>query len=344
MKAEAYFSFFSRFLWPFISLIVILIVATIGYWYFGNGEYTLLDCFYMAIITISTIGYTEIVDLQHSPAGRIFNIVILISGIGVTTYVLSTFTASIVEGKLSKAFSRKKMDKKISELRHHYIVCGGGIVGIHLIRELAISTTPILLVDNNPDWDNELNNLFPKLHYLTGDATDTDTLIKAGVNHAAGLFANTLDDNVNLMIVLTAKHINPNVRVISQSQNVKHVEKIKAVGAESVIVPQEIGGSRMASEMINPRVTSFLNVMLHDQDRNLCIEEVPIPKKNAGMTLASLDLRRFPNVLILAVKHANHWVYNPPRSLRLQDSDSLVLMTTPKERKELEKQFGISRD
>lgn len=320
-----------------LALLTVLIIGTFGFDHFGRGKYSLLDCLYMTVITISTIGYTEVVDLTHTDAGKIFNMGIMVSGIGVMTYLLSTVTAFVVEGKLSKSFHISAMENKISHLTGHYIVCGGGSIGIHLIAELALSDRPIVLVDNNPDREDELKGEFPDLLHLTGDATDNETLEKAGIMAAHGLFANTLDDNVNLMVVLTAKQLKPDLRVVAQCQTPKHVQKMKAVGAESVIVPHEIGGSRMASEMVNPRVTSFLNVMLRDSTRDLCIEEVAVPQANHGMELSEVDLRQFPNMLVLAVRHEDDdYIYNPPRNFHLEGGDRLVVMTTPEEAIKLE--------
>jgi len=331
--------FYRKIIWDALLLFAIMVIGTIGYYYFGEEKYSILDCFYMTVITISTIGYTEIVDLSNNPWARVFNIGILAAGIGTMTYFLTSFTAFIVEGKLSKSFSRKKMDKIIANLKDHFIVCGGGHIGVYLLHELVTAGHPIVLIDINPDREEELRGDFPDLLYITGDATRDSVLQAAGIDRAVGLFANTLDDSVNLMVVLSAKHLNPKIRVVAQCQNPNTVGKLEMVGSDVTVVPHEIGGTRMASEMINPRATSFLAVMLKDQNRNLSIEEVTIPPQQEGLAIADLDLKRFPNVLVLAIRHIDDWTYNPPRTHTLEAGDTLVLMTTPEERKQLEKSF-----
>lgn len=324
------------------SLATVLTVGTIAYWFIGGGEHSLLDCLYMTFITISTIGYGEIFDLSSSPWGRVFTMVLATSGIGLMTYILVSFTAFVLEGELNETVRRRKMEKKVQNLRGHYIVCGPDGVGRYILEELTATGRPHVLVAGDQE-DEEVAKLaesYQNLLYIRGDATDSDTLTKAGVSHAGGLFAVTKDDNLNLVISLTARQAKAGLKVIASCENMKNADKIKAAGASAVISPSFIGGLRMASEMLRPSVVSFLDTMLRHDDSDLRIEELVVSEDFAGKTIAALDLQRFSKSLLLAIRSAKGWHYNPVRTTKMSAGDELIIMTSPDEREEFEKLFG----
>ena len=176
--------------------------------------------------------------------------------------------------------------------------------------------------------------------YIEGDATDDDILIKAGIKNAKGIFAVTNDDNINLVISITAKHLNPKIKVVTQCIDIKNTEKMKTAGADSVVSTSYIGGMRMASEMIRPTVVTFLDKMLRDTDKNLRVEEISIPPSLIGKKILDIDLSQFPNTLILAIKVKENWNYNPPRNYVIQPDSQFIVMTTPLEQSKLRKKWA----
>ncbi|MCL4457601.1 MAG: potassium channel protein [Nitrospirae bacterium] len=330
---------YKKFFWVGIALLDILLIGTVGYWFVGEGKYSMLDCLYMTVITIATIGYGEIVDMSNKPAGRIFTMILSFSGIGILTYILSSLTAFVVEGELNETFRRRKMEKMIKKFREHYIICGIEGVGFHIVKELHETQRPHVIVDIDRKKIEKILETFKERVYIEGDATDSDTLLKAGIMEAKGLFAVSGDDNQNLVISLTAKQINPNVRVVARCHDLKNIEKMKKAGADAVVSPTFIGGLRMASEMVRPAVVSFLDTMLRDKQKNLRIEEVLIPDSFAGKSIADLNLKKYHGVLLMAVKTKDDWAYNPPDDYMLKPEDALIFMTTPEERFILEKIF-----
>jgi voltage-gated potassium channel len=324
-----------------LALAAVLTIGTAGYWLFGGGAHSLLDCFYMTFITISTIGYGEIFDLGGSPGGRVFTMVIATSGIGLMTYMLVSFTAFVLEGELNETVRRRKMEKKVENLRGHYIVCGPEGVGRYILEELASTARVHVLVGETHDEEiDRLAGIFEGLLYIKGDPTDEDILAKAGIAHAEGLFAVTEDDNRNLVISLTARQAKPGLKIIASCENMKNAVKIRAAGASAVISPSYIGGLRMASEMLRPSVVTFLDTMLRHDDSDLRIEEIPVPQGYAGKTLADLDLQKFRKSLLLAFRSGERWHYNPPRNSTMNKGDVLILMTSADERKEFEKRLN----
>lgn len=328
-----------KFRTPFFLLLGILVTGTVGYWYIGSGKYSVLDCFYMTVITILTIGYGEIIDLTNNSAGRMFTIFIAFMGIGTATYIISTFTAIIVEGQLKETFKKRKMEKNITRLNDHYIVCGAGRVGSVILNELYTTGRPCVVIDRDEELTNFLYEKYPDVNVILGDADLEAILEKAGIEKAKGIFAATGDDNQNLVISLTAKYINPNIRVVARCLEAANQQKMKKAGADTVITENFIAGMRMASEMIRPTVVSFLDKMLGDKDKNLRVEEVTISENHSGKRIAELGMDDFKDTLILAVALGSDWTYSPKGDFELQRGCRVVVITTPEERTKLVKHF-----
>lgn len=307
-----------------------------GYYFIGNRDYSFLDGLYMTFITISTIGYGEVIDLSASPSGRIFTMLIALGGIITLTYTFSLITALIVEGNLTDSFRRKRMEKMIKRAEGHFIVCSAERVGTHIVNELAATQRPHIVIEQHQEHIDELIEKYPDTLYVLGDATDNEVLIKAGIERAQGLFATEDDDNRNLVVCFSASQLNPDLRVVSLAREPKNIEKMKDAGAASVISAEQIGGLRMASEMARPAVVSFLDIMLRDKERNLRIEEVAVPAGLAGKTVLDLKLKRFRDLLLMAVQEGANWIYNPEETHALSQGSVLIFMGTPDARIKLE--------
>src|SRR5436305_7345588 len=168
----------------FIFLFVVLAISVAGYRLLGGPSVTLLDALYMSIITLSSVGYTEIVDTSNNPLLRVFNIFVIVFGVMIMLYVFSVVTAFLVEGEITNIFWRRKMLKRISELKDHYIVCGLGDTGRHAIEEFARINAPYVVIDNNEDQIKRIVNhergLYCEMLYVVGDATDADVVEGVG--------------------------------------------------------------------------------------------------------------------------------------------------------------------
>ena len=337
MKDKFSLKILKKFLWAGLALLIVILIGTIVYWFIGNKQDSIINCIYMTVITIATIGYGEIVDLSGSPFGRVFTMFLAFSGFGILTYVFSSFTAFAVEGELKATFIRRKMEKNIKKLKNHFIICGIEGVGFHIINELNNTNRPCVVIDKDKMKIEKLTEKFPEQIYIEGDATEDIILLKAGIENAKGIFAATNDDNINLVICLSAKHINRKINVVSSCNDVMNIMKMKKSGADYVISPTFIGGLRMASEMIRPAAVSFLDTMLRDKYKNLRIEDLPVSDSYVGKPVSSLNLKKYHNSLLLAIKTASGWTYNPSDNFILESGQTLVIMTTPEEREGLEK-------
>lgn len=325
---------FVKFLWSLLALIAVLAIGTYGYHVIGGEKYTLLDAFYMTFITLATIGYGEIIDMTNNPAGRIFTIFIGTAGLGTLWFMFSTLTVFILETDLNSAWRRRRMEKIIKRLHGHYIVCGYGRVGRNVAQELETTHRRFVAIDEDEAMLEAQKERNPALLFLHGDASDDDLLIRADIEDAKGVFAVTGDDSRNLMIALTAKQLNPGVRVVARCHELRNSEKLRKAGADAIVSPDFTGGMRIASAMVRPHVVSFLDEMLRTEHR-LRIEEVPVPAHFVPRRLGDLDLRGADFVL-LAVRRHGDWVFNPDAHYLVEPGNTLVAMASPHGRQALE--------
>jgi voltage-gated potassium channel len=322
------------FVWSALAMTLILMTGTVGYRVIGGPEYSWVDCFYMTFITVATIGFGEIVDLSESPGGRMFTVFLAIAGIGTMTYMLSTFTAFILEGDINQVWRRNKMQNRIGKLKDHYIVCGVGRVGSNVAHELVATGRHCVVVDTDLQNIESYQSRHPEQLYLHGDATDNDVLISAGVHHARGVFAVASDDSQNLVISLSSKQLNPKLRVVARCHDVKNVEKTRRAGADEIVSPDFTGGLRLVSAMVRPHVVSFLDDMIKSDD-NLRMEEIIVPSGFSGKPLSMLYFAS-NDYIVLAVRQKGGWVFNPPSQHVVHEGDVLMVMTTPHGRTRLE--------
>lgn len=325
-----------RLLYALVLLLLLIAVAVDGYRALGPPSTSLLDALYMVVITLAGVGYGEIVSTAGRPALRIFNMFVIMVGVMITLYVFSAVTAFLVEGELSNIFWRRKLQKRISELRRHFIVCGLGGTGRYAVEELQKTGTPYVVVETSQeslDRFRQHHERYKDMLYIVGDATDEEVLDQAGLSHAKGVIAAVASEKDNLVITVTVRQKNPKVRIVARYADVKYAERMLKAGANATVSPNQIGGLRMASEALRPHVTGFLDLMLREQSRTLRIEEIDVGEHSpwVGRTLEQIDLRRRFNLLVLAVKVAEEaremqFLPNPPDDLALTAGTAIIVM------------------
>ena len=316
----------------------VMVSGTAGYYYIGGEDTTLVDAFYMMGITISTIGFKEVINMDHHPIGRLFTVFLAFSGFGVLTYFVSNLVALFIEGDIRKTFIRNRMLTSIGKMEGHFIICGCGRVGRNIASELHETGRSFLIADANEAIMETYVHEWPGTPYIKGDCTDDDFLEQLGTKKAKGVFVVTGDDNTNLVICLTARQINPTIKIVARSKDVQHIRKMKRAGANRVVTPNFIGGQRMASEMLRPAVTSFLDEMLRSKLTQR-MEEFSVPASLDGSRVSELPFAGLDQTLLIALRSAGEWHYNPKQDYIMRKGDQLVLMTTPQERLIIETRF-----
>lgn len=311
---------------------VVMAAGTLGYRLVSHGESSWVDCLYMVVITVATIGYGEVVPLDHSPGGRIFTMLIALFGIGIITYLMSTVTQVAVDGDLQRRWRRRKMQKAVEGMGGHFLVCGWSALAPQIMRELQQTQRPfIAVVEDAAVLQKEMGDSAPAL-VIEGDPTDDDVLRKAGLERSAGVFAADDADQTNIVVCMSARGLKPDAKIVATVRDARNTAKMKKAGAGSVVSPTMIGALRMSSEMVRPSVVTFLDVMLRDKDRNLRIEDVPVGPAGSGRAIASLQLDRFENSVLLAARRGEAWTFKPKPEHVLAAGDVLVFMTNPAER------------
>lgn len=320
----------TRFRTSMLFLFALILLGTFGYMTLTQSS--AFDALYMTIISITTVGYSESINLSDNPGARLFTMFLLVSGAGVTVYVSSNLTAFLVEGELSDILWSRKMDRKIRALSNHVIIAGGGQTASYTVREMLMSRQAFVVIERSKAHFERMERDFPdaQLLGLIGDATEDKILQAAGVERAQGLVSALPDDRDNLFVTISARGLNANLRIVSKTVRQSSENKMRMAGADEVVCPDSIGGSRMASQLLRPHVLSFLDAMIYMQENDsIRIEELTVHRKGiVGCSLAKLELpKKFGGMLVLALKRKDETqpVYNPKATL-LRDKDVLIVM------------------
>lgn len=300
----------------------ILFAGTIGY-HFIEG-WPVFDALYMTVITLATVGYGETHPL--SAAGRAFTITLILGGIGIITYGVTTVTAILVEGEMNGYLRRRRMHRAIGKLKGHYIVCGGGKNGRYVAEELQRTKRDVVVVEHDRARVQEY--IEHGVLALEGDATSDDILRAAGIDQAAGLVATLPEDRDNMFVVITARGLNPKIRIVAKIDDVNVRDKFVRSGADSAVSASFIGGLRMASELIRPETVTFLDTMLRDS-ANFRVEDVPVGPSHVGRTIEECDVLASSGVLVVAVKHLGSYSFNPNPLTKLRAGDTLIVIGDP---------------
>lgn len=286
-----------------------------------------LDALYMTVITIFTVGFKEVKD-PMSAAGKLFTIFIIIGGVGTVLYGFTKMSEAVYEGGVSTFLRRKKMEKELSRLKDHYIICGHGRIGRIVRERLEEEKTHFVILDSDPEVISDLRTAGTCL-FLEGDATHEDVLLKAGIKKAKGLAALLPSDADNLYLVLTSKQINPSLFVLSKVMDEDAEKKILQIGANKVFSPYKISGLRIAQSLLRPTLVDFMDLVIRRQEILLNMEEFTLNKgcRLAGLSLKESDIRKHANVIVVAIKKPGKDIlFNPSSGEKMESGDTLLVM------------------
>jgi len=302
-------------------LILVLITGTSGYTLIEG--WSLFDSFYMTVITVATIGYTEVHVL--SKWGRVFNIFLIFFGIGVVAYNVNNGIRFIFEGEIQTALGRRKLAKRVKELKNHYIICGYGRMGRIISGELRSKHVHFIVIEKVPfEVDPDDDTL-----YLFGDATRDEILKEAGIEKAKGLVSVLSTDAQNLFVVLSARGLNQHLRIVARALEEGTEQKLLRAGADRVISPYHVGGMTMASIILKPAVVDFIEFATRSGNIELQMEEIPVEEGSglAGLTIARAKIGRELGIIIVAIKRAEgEMQFNPTYKTTIHPGDTLIAL------------------
>ncbi len=332
-------SYQRRIFIAFGLLLGLIIIGTIGYSIIEKdnqkGGWNLLDAVWMTIITVTTVGYG---DMEMSDAGRVFTMFLIISGIGMYIYSVTVITAFLVEGQLLSFFKHRKMTRDVEKLSNHYIVCGIGDTGIHVLEEMVKADANFVGIEADEERLEHLAETHDFL-YLHGDATDDDVLIRAGIERAKGLVACLSRDQDNLFVVISAKKINPSLRVVSKAVENNSPDKLVTAGADEVVLPDHIGGIRLASGILEPHLIDFFAKMQVSRQTTRFAESIIQPdSKLNGITIEEANIKEETGLVVIAIRSKDGtYIYNPSGDLKIEAGDALFVISDQRQLQTLHK-------
>jgi len=285
--------------------------------------WSFMDGLYMTVITLATVGYGEVHRI--SQAGRLFTVILIVLGVGFTLYVIGNVVQFLVEGQIRTVLGRFKLEKQISRLRDHYIVCGYGRIGRALSGFLIQKYLDIVVIEKDEGRIPVMNE--DGVLYLVGEAADPDNLVKAGLKRAKGLLAVLASDADNVFLVLTAKRLNPDIFIVARAVQNSTKETLYSAGANNVVSPYDLGARRMAHAILRPSVIQFLEMAFVDSGTDIYVEEFPVSAASrlVGCKLIDSGIRKDLDLIIITIKKADGAMsFNPSADTVIEAGDTLI--------------------
>ncbi len=305
----------------FIAGVIVLgtiVVGTIGYMVIEG--WNLIDSFYMTILAISTTGFREVHPL--SDPGKMLSVIIIVAGLIAIAHLAGRVAQLLIEYYVLR---RRRMDRRIQRQRGHYIVCGYGRMGRQVCLELESEGAHYVVVEKSEDLSEALTA--SGVMYVLGDATNDETLLRAGIEQAVGLITVASTDPENVYTTLSAKALNPNVFVVARALQDETESKLRKAGADRVIKPYEHVGQRMAQLLLRPDIVEFIDTVAHEAGKDIKIEATTVGERSpfVGRQLYDTPIRNGLNIIIVVIRRADgELIYNPASTVELKAGDRLI--------------------
>jgi voltage-gated potassium channel len=301
---------------------MVILVGTVGYSTIENLP--LVKALYFAVITISTVGYGEPHPL--SSAGELFTIFLIISGIVVASYTIGSLTSFVVEGHLHQIFRTRRMERSLSRLTSHYIVCGYGRTGHEVVRELVKSGVSTVIIERDLELVEEA--LLAGFNCLHGDATQDESLLEGRIKDASGIVASLASDADNVFVIMSAKGLNPDILAVSRANEPGAENKLFRAGADKVISLHKIGGARMAAMLLKPELVNFLDVLTLGGDIPLHLDQVEIAEGSrlAGLPLKESKISEETSCVVIGIKKSDGQMLTKPEPDLVLDTGDLIFI------------------
>ncbi len=331
----------SSILYPYRKIIfsaslltLVLITGIIGYT--TIERIPVLDALYMTVITVATVGYREIVSL--SDAGKIFTIFLIITSFGIFAYAISSITQFIIEGEFNQFFKNRKKVEEIAKLHNHVIICGFGRNGRQAAQVLKAHNHRFVVIEKNPNITDNITHKYKHL-VLNGDASNDEVLIKAGIKRAKAIITTLPNDADNLFIVLSARHLNPKIHIISRASEENSDTKLKIAGADKVIMPDKVGGSHMGTLVLKPDTVELIEMISSQGLNDVSLEEILFSDLSSSLqhkTLKELELRHKCGANIIGFKTPDgQYIINPSPDTPIIPNSKIFVLGTKEQIKRL---------
>ncbi len=311
-----------------LKIVIAMIMAVIAYGTVGFMLITdsdFLDSLYMTVISITTVGYKEV--FQPTNEVKIFSMILILSGVATIFYGVTVVMQMVVEGQLLSILGRRRMKKEVKKLKGHYILAGYGRVGQIVLDEFIKSKKDFVVIENDPGIIEDLQRR--EILFVEGNSTDDDVLLEAGIERAIGIVSAIPSEADNVYLALSARQLNPDLKIISRADTGDAEKKLYRAGADRVICPHRLGGMRMALSILRPNVVDFMDIEAAGKDLDIAIEEVIVPEGSIldGVILRDSGLKDKLNLMVVAVKKPDKSIlFNPSANTKIEEGNILVLI------------------
>lgn len=293
-------------------------------------DYTFLEALYMTTLAVTTVGFREVKTL--SSAGQFFTVVLLIISWASLAFILARLTQFIISGEINQYFKTRKLMKEIDKLKDHVIICGFGRNGRQAARTLQVHQVPFIVIEKNPATLEEYMKDHPEVLFMHGDSTDDENLRKGGVEKARALISALPADADNVFIVLSARTMNPGIRIISRASDITTMPKLQKAGADNVILPDKIGGTHMATLVTKPDVIEFIDYLSGEEGESINVESVSfddLPEKIKDKPLYDVMSWNKTGVNCIGIKNGEgKFVINPPEDTIITKGMKVIVLGT----------------
>ncbi len=301
---------------------------------FGTGGYMIIDdfsfvnAFYMTIITVSTVGFGEVQML--SDAGKLFTSVLILAGLGVLAYFITSISQNLFQNQMSFFYGVYNKRRRKAKMENHVIVVGYGRNGGQVVNELMSLGSSLIVVDESHEI--VINNMGKPVRFIEGDATQDEILLKADIKTAKSLITTLPNDADNLFVVLTARSLNPDLKIISRASSESSEQKLRMAGVDSVVMPERVGGAHMATLVAKPDVVEFLeHLSIHSHQATQLMEIMcsDVPQDLLNKPIKELGIRRKSGANIVGFKTVTgEVIVNPSPDTRLIPESKLFVLGT----------------
>lgn len=298
---------------------------------------------FMTGITLSTVGYGDVLNVESNPAAIIFTMVLMIIGMGAVLYSISYVTAFIIEGNLKNIFLAESMKRRAKRMKDHYIICGVGKTGIHVVAEMQETKQDYIVIEMNEERIKAVQEIAPNAVILKEDATSDHIFDEINLKEAKALVCTLSNDKDNLYLTLSAKMHNPDLLVVARAFDLGMFDKLKKAGADYVVSPNYIGGMRIASEILRPHVVTFLDKMLRAKDKSIRVEETVISSDSKYIDKSIKEALFFKktgvNIMGIACGDTGY-DYNPSPDYKFKGGDVILYICNNKQRDAIQSFFS----
>ncbi len=336
------YKYFSKVYYALFLLLVIVFVGSVGFMMVEGWSF--FDSLYMTIITVSTVGFNEVNEL--STYGKLFTAFLIVTSFGTFAYAVSAITAYVVGGEYKTYFQEYKSLKTVNKMNNHIIVCGYGRVGKQAAHDLRFYKKQFVIIERNEKITEDTQ--YQNVSFIKGDSTDDQVLLKANIKDATALITALPKDADNLFVVLSARELNPKLKIISRASSYSSMRKLRIAGANNVIMPDTVGGAHMASLVVNPDIMEFMDLIQVSGKAAVNLEEITfqdLPDDARYTTIGELQEKSFSGCNVIGYRSEDgEYIINPSSDIKILPNSKLFVLGNPEQITKLNTVLGIDTE